>query len=217
MMDLDRWAQREGLKLAVFRAKEVGKKTCDAVEISVSGDVRDFSNDRYVLKAYQEKPTNLFLCERPLIEAPHLDTVTCERVQDCKQTQQGHSARVTSHKKDVKENPRFGVESFILQFPENMKLTDRQFLQAGEETDELEIDSMLVAGKVGIGVRNHENFAGIQTWRLCDMNTEVEVKGDSAKKKKGKKQMDALFDDGTTQQQQQQQQQSGTQKNDDEF
>jgi len=209
-MDLDHWAQKEGLKLAVFRAKEVGKKTYDGVEISVSGDVRDFSNDRYVLKAYQEKPTNLFLYERPLIEAPHLDTLTCERVQDCKQTQQDHSARVTSHKKDVKENARFGVESFILQFPENMKLTDRQFLQAGEETDELEIDSMLVAGKVDIGVRNHENFAGTQTWRLCDMNMEVEVKGDSAKKKKGKKQMDALFDVGTTQQQLLlQQQQSG--------
>jgi len=93
------------------------------------------------------------------------------------------------------------MEAFILQFPENMKLTDRQFLQAGEETDELEIDGMVVAEKVDIGVGNHQNFAGIQTWRLCDMSTEVEVKGDSAKKKKGKKQMDALFNVGTTQHQ----------------
>jgi len=52
MMDFDRWAQKEGLKLAPFRAKEVGKKTYDWVEISVSCDVRDFSNDRYALKAY---------------------------------------------------------------------------------------------------------------------------------------------------------------------
>ena len=214
-MDLDRWAQKECLKLAVFRAKEVGKKTYDGVEISVSGDVRDFSNDRYVLKAYQEKPTNVFVYERPLIEAPHLDTVVYENVQDCKHTQQGHSARVTSHKRNVEENPRAAVETFILQFPENMKLTDRQFLQAGEETDELEIDGMVVAGKVDIGIGNHQNFTGIQTWRLCDMSTEVEVKGDSAKKKKGKRQMDALFSDGATQQPQQQK--SGAQKNDDEF
>jgi len=75
MMSLDCWAQKEGLKLAPFRAKEVGKKTCDGVEISVSGDVRDFSNDRYILKAYQEKPTHIFVYERPLIEAPHLDMV----------------------------------------------------------------------------------------------------------------------------------------------
>jgi len=201
MMDLDRWAQKEGLKLVPFRAKKVGKKTYDGVEISVSGDVRDFSNGRDILKAYQEKPTHLFFNERPLIEAPHLDTVVYERVQDCKHTQQGCSARVTSHKRNVKDNPRAAVEAFVLQFPDNMQLTDRQFLQAGEETDELEIDSMVVAGKVDIGVRGHPNFAGIQTWRLCDMSTEVEVKGDSAKKKKGKKQMDALINDGMMQQQ----------------
>jgi len=199
MMDVDRWAQKEGIKLSTFRAKEVGKKTYDGVEISVTGDVRDFSNDRYTLKAYQEKPTHLFIYERPLIEAPHLDTVVYEKVQDCKHTQQGHSARVTAHKKNVEDNPRAAVESFVLQFPEKMKLTDRQFLQVGEETDELEIDSMVVAGKVDIGVGNYQNFAGIQTWRLCDISTEVEVKGDSAKKKKGKKQMDDLFNDGTTQ------------------
>ena len=199
VMDLDRWAQKECIKLAVFRAKEVGKKTYDGVEISVSGDVRDFSNDRYTIKAHEEKPTNLFIYERPLIEAPHLDTVAYERIQDCKQTQQGHSARVTSHNKAVKDNPKAAVETFVLQFPEGMKLTDRQFLAAGEDTDELEIDSMLVAGKVEIGVGNHENFAGIQTWRLCDMSSEVEVQGDSAKKKKGKRQMDALFNDGTLQ------------------
>lgn len=93
------------------------------------------------------------------------------------------------------------VESFVLQFPDNMKLTDRQFIVGGEETDDLEIESLLVAGKVATGVRTHENFVGIQTWRLCNMTSEVEVKGDSAKKKKGKKQADALFDDGTTQQQ----------------
>jgi len=113
--------------------------------------------------------------------------VVYERVQDCKHTQQGRSARVTLHKRNVKDNRKAAVEAFFLQFPENMKLTDRQFLKAGEETDELEVDSMVVAGKVDIGVANHQKFAGIQAWRLCDMSTEVEVIGDSAKKKKGKK------------------------------
>ena len=200
MMDLESWAQKEGIKLSVFWKKEVGKKTYDGVEISVSGDIRDFTNDRYVLRAHKEKPTNVFIYERPLAEAVHLDKAIYEKVQDCKHVAQGRSARVTAYEKAVKADPMAAVESFVLQFPDNMKLTDRQFIVGGEETDDLEIESLLVAGKVATGVRTHENFVGIQTWRLCDMTSEVEVKGDSAKKKKGKKQADALFDDGATQQ-----------------
>ena len=141
----------------------------------------------------------MFVYERPLIEAPHLDTEIYDRVQDCKSTGHGHSARVTAHKKAVEANPRAATETFVLQFPEDMKLTDKQFLGAGEETDDLEINSKVIGGKALCGVRTHENFVGILTWRLCDMNSEVEVKGDSGKKKKGKKQMDDLYDDGMTQ------------------
>lgn len=117
MMDLESWAQKEGIKLSVFWKKEVGKKTYDGVEISVSGDIRDFTNDQYVLRAHKEKPTNVFIYERPLAEAVHLDKAVYEKVQDCKHVAQGRSARVTAYKKAVKQTRWRQLSLLCCSFP----------------------------------------------------------------------------------------------------
>lgn len=186
--------------MARFYAKDMGgKKEYDGVEFSIAGDSRDFSNDLYTLEAYQGKPTNQFIFTKPLMEAPHLDKKAYDKQQGCAATKKGRSTAMTKYEKLGDDEKKV---KYMVVFPSDMQLTDIQYLESGEALDDKVIASLMVMGRVRIGVKDKngedvKSYAAINTWRLCDMSSEREIIGPDSKKRRGQKQAEDILAAGT--------------------
>ena len=79
--------------------------------------------------------------------------------------------------------------SYEVVFPEGMKLSDKLFLTTDQDTDELVVDSKLIAGKYELAEKKVKdqtveikNRCTILTWRLCDIATKRDAGTDKNKK-----------------------------------
>lgn len=82
-----------------------------------------------------------------------------------------------------------------------MLLSDKLFLELGDDTDDLTVASKLVSGRYQIGEKKLENGdtvpvknrSAILTWSLCDLNSMRDAGVETSKKSKAEEQMEALL------------------------
>ena len=196
-IDVDSWAQEQGLVCNQFWGKVVSDNKYDGWELSVVGDPRDFMDDLYSLEAI-EKPGNRFIFKKPFVEGPHWrDIDIFIKQQDEAVLIEGRKVALNQFMKLSQEEKQ---DSYEVVFPEGMKLSDKLFLQAGEETDELVVASKLIAGKYKLAeVKKKDqtvdvkNRSSILTWRLCDIATKRNAGTDENKKSKAEEQLDDIL------------------------
>ena len=196
-IDIDSWAQDQGLVCNQFWGKVVSDNKYDGWELSVVGDPRDFMDDLYQLEAV-EKPGNRFIFKKPYVDGPHW------RDMDIYIKQQREYVLVEGRKVALNQFMKLSKEekqaSYEVVFPEGMKLSDKLFLTTDQDTDELVVDSKLIAGKYKLAEKkvkdqtvDIKNRCTILTWRLCDIATKRNAGTDENKKSKAEEQLDDIL------------------------
>lgn len=198
-VDTDKWNQGEGIKICRFTAHKYGGKQYSGFEFAIVADARDL--ELYSLEARpppvdpnnpskrqgNAKPNYEFIFTKPEIEAPHwLSKKNYEKIQKHKAIKTGHGIAATAY---AKLSPERRLEKYLIRFPTSMKLTDLQFLGAGDPTDDPVIRQSLIMGKVSTGVQRKgedlKTYTFTLQWYLCDMNSEDDIDGvDNTKRRK---------------------------------
>jgi len=185
-VDESKWNQGEGIKICSFSSHKFGGKQYRGYEISVSVDPRDL--DQYCLEGRNGvKPNHEFVITKPEIEAPFWKSKkTYDSAQKHDAVRDGHNIAVTSYKKVKDEDKK---QKLVLRFDSKMKLTDRQFLSPDEAQDDPMIKQQLIMGKVKTGFKVRDKDLKTHTfllqWYLCDMSSEQDIEGNTAKRRKG--------------------------------
>ena len=181
------WEHPEGLVICKFRAHEVANVQYDGVEITVIGDMRDINNDLYKLEAIGGKPTNRLLYTKPALDASIYEDATFYDLQEnVVSIKKGRSSAITKY---AKLNDEEKKKKYVIHFPEDMMLTDAQFMGQGVAPDDTDVEANVIlahtdSGLVADGNQIKTFFSQI-TWKLCNVTSKEEITGLKSKGAKG--------------------------------
>ena len=199
VIDLDSWAQAEGLIVNMWWGKNVSGKIYDGVEVSVAGDSRDFTEGLYELIA-DSKPGNTFVFKKPRVCGSHWRDLPYYKKSQATVhpvVYQGRTAALNSY---MKLSPEEKVLQFNVRFPKSMSLSDKFFIETGQDHDLLAVDAQLVTSRYKIGEKKSstdasattvdvKNRASIYTWKLVDLNSARDATDEQGASKKSRAQL----------------------------
>lgn len=193
-----------------FWGFESGGKAYDGVDITIVGDPRDITKDRFSLEAHKKKPGNAFVLTKPKMPGclwMEPDKKQFDKKENVKAFVQGDTVAVNAYKKlSAAEMGR----KLLLQFPADLELSDKPFLEGTDVHDDLEIPMKVLTTRSKTGLterlKDHsatvadgaevpktdvpiKNLFGRVSWRLCNMKSE---RGIAITKKKKSKGMDLM-------------------------
>jgi hypothetical protein len=153
-----------------------GDKLCDGVEVSYTCDMRDAGQDLIKLQFYKGKLGNKLNFIKPAMEALYItkeDKDAYERKVTHDSLKHANSIAVTSYKRLSEEDKQL---RFALKFPETMQLTDRAFLESGDDTESIDVKGEPILAKYDTGLKDDKGqpIFGIScrmSWFLLDEST----------------------------------------------